>query len=461
MGIKVTKDIEKTKEELIDLAKKYTWFSNGHEQSFYEEPGRISVSQSGNYFTDIFGNTYLEALSGFAGCTLGRSNSYIIDAIIEELRTNPIVFSGSGATPKQILLSQKIAERMPDKGEHLNKVCYGLSGSDANETAFKIARQYWKAKGKGSKFKVISRWGSYHGCHFGTLAAGGYTFRRVAAEPLPSGFIHTNPPLCYFCPYHLSYPHCNLECAEELARVIEQEDPSTVAAWIGDLVITSLGPLPAPPDYPKRIRQICDKYDVLMIVDEVITGWGRMGMWTASEYYGVVPDMVTLAKGLSALFLPLSATVVKDKIVEAFTGENILQHVYTMAGNPVSCASGLAVIEYMEKENILEEVKRKAVLGKAENERIEQESVCVGITYSIGLEFGMQLVKDKEKRERFSNVDEIGKVLQEVGQKNKTLIFPFKGAVVTAPSLTITDEELYRIFYTLREGVKAIEQRFL
>ena len=362
---------------------------------------------------------------------------------------------------KQILLSKKIAERMPDRGEHLNRVCYGLSGSDANETAFKIARQYWKIKGKGSKYKIISRWGSYHGCHFGSLSAGGYTFRRVGAEPLMPGFVHMNPPLCYFCPYHLSYPDCNVECAEELARIIEQEDPSTVAAWIGDLVITSLGPLPAPPEYPKRIREICDKYGVLMIVDEVITGWGRMGTWTASEYYGVVPDMIVLGKGLSALYVPLSATVVKGEIAEVFTGENLLQHVYTMAGNPVSCACGLAVIEYMERENILEKVKKKALVGKTENEKLEHEFQSVGITYSIGLEFGMQLVKDKERRERFPDEDAIGKVLIEVGRKNSTLISPFHGAVVTAPSLTITDEELVRIFDTLRKGLKEVEEKFL
>ena len=461
MKIKIAKGIEKTSEELIELAKKYTWFVNGHEQSDFGEPGKISVSQSGNYLTDIFGSTYLEGLSGFAGCTLGRSNSHIIEAIVEELRTNPIVISGGGATPKQILLSQKIAERMPDKGEHLNRVCYGMSGSDANETAFKIARQYWKIKGQGTKYKVISRWGSYHGCHLGAVSASGFTFRRVGAEPLPPGFIHMNPPQCYYCPYKMIYPDCNLECAEELARLIEREDPSTVAAWIGDLVITALGPLPVPPEYPRRIREICDKYGVLMIVDEVITGWGRMGTWTASEYYGVVPDMLTLAKGVSALYIPLSVTVVKDDITRVFTGKNVFQHVYTMAGNPISAACGLAVIEYIEEHNILEEVKRKGALGKAENDKLPLEFKCVGAAYSIGLEFGMQLVKDREKRGKFPDEDALGKVLVESGRKQGVLIYPFHGSVGTMPSLIVTDDELLKLFRALREGLRAVERRFL
>ena len=464
MKIKVTPGIEKTREELIALAEKYTWFTLANEQTVYREAGKIAVSQSGEYFTDIFGNTYLESLSGFAGCTLGRTNSYIIEAIIEELRSNPIVVSRGGATPKQILLSQGIAERMPDRGEHLNRVCYGLGGSDANEIAFKIARLYWKIKGKGSKYKIISRWGSFHGCHIATLSASGglpYTNRRAGAEPLLPGFMHINPPHCYFCPYHLSYPDCNLECAEELTRMIEREGPSTVAAWIGDLVITALGPLPAPPEYTKRIREICDKYEVIMIVDEVLTGWGRMGMWTASEYYGVVPDMITLAKGLQALYVPLSATVVKDEIAGVFTGDNLLNHVYTIAGSPVSCAGSLAVIEYIEKHNILDEVKRKGALGKALNKKLEQDFKCVGTTYSIGLEFGMQLVKDKKKREKFTNEDAVGKVLAEVGLKNNILIHSFHGVVLIAPSLTITDEELLRIFNTVREGLGEVERQFL
>ncbi|MFC2017552.1 aspartate aminotransferase family protein [Chloroflexota bacterium] len=464
MKIKVTQGVEKTREELIELAEKYMWFPLEAEQTIYREPGKIAVSQSGEYFTDIFGNTYLESLSGFAGCTLGRTNSYIIEAIIEELRSNPIVVSRIGATPKQILLSQRTAERMPDKGEHLNRVCYGLGGSDANETAFKIARLYWKIKGKGSKYKVISRWGSFHGCGIASLAASGgfpYTRRRAGAEPLVPGFVHMNPPHCYFCPYNLTYPDCNLECAEELARVIEQEGPSTVAAWVGDLVITALGPLPAPPEYAKRIREICDKYEILMIADEVITGWGRMGMWTASEYYGVVPDMITLAKGFQALYTPLSATVVKDKIAGVFTGDNLLDHVYTMAGSPISCACGLAVIEYIEKHNILAEVKRKGALGKVWNEKLEQDFKCVGTTYSIGLEFGMQLVKNKKKRERFTDEDAVSKVLIEVGRKNNILLVPFHGVVLIAPSLTITDEELLRIFDTVREGLTEVERQFL
>jgi taurine-pyruvate aminotransferase len=439
---------------LVALAKKHTWFSNGHEQSEYLQPGRIVVRQSGNELTDIFGNSYLEALSGFAGCTLGRSNSTVVDAIIDELRHNPIVVTGGGATPKQILLSKQIAERMPDRGERLNRVIYSCNGSDANETAFKVARQYWKIRGEGSRYKIISRWGSYHGCHFGTLSASGYTFRRTGAEPLVPGFLHTNPPQCLFCPYKC-YPQCTLQCADELEALIQREGPDTIAAWIGDLVITALGPAPAPPDYPKRIREICDKYGILMIVDEVITGWGRMGTWTASELYGVVPDILTLAKGLSALYLPLAATVVKEEIANAFS-EDLLQHVYTSAGSPVACAAGLAVIDYIEENELLARVQEKAKVVQQQCSAIKDEFCCVGETYAIGLEFGFQLVADQKSLARIRDREKLGRVLLEASIKEGVLLAVFEDCIICAPSLTISDQELDRIFGAIKRGLREV-----
>jgi taurine-pyruvate aminotransferase len=443
-------------DEFIALAKKYTWFSNGHEQSEYSQPGRIVVRQSGNELTDIFGNSYLEALSGFAGCTLGRSNSTVIEAIIAELRENPIVVTGGGATPKQILLSKQIAERMPDHGEQLNRVIYSCNGSDANETAFKVARQYWKIRGEGSRYKIISRWGSYHGCHFGTLSASGYTFRRTGAEPLVPGFLHTNPPQCLFCPYKC-HPQCTLQCADELEALIQREGPDTIAAWIGDLVITALGPAPAPPDYPKRIREICDKYGILMIVDEVITGWGRMGTWTASELYGVVPDILTLAKGLSALYLPLAATIVKEEIANAFS-ETLLQHVYTTAGSPVACAAGLAVIDYIEENALLSKVREKAEVVRRRCSTIKDEFACVAEAYAIGLEFGFQLVRDRKSLARIRDLKRLAHIVVEAGLQEGVLLAVFEDCIICAPSLTISDREFDRIFSAIKIGLSEVER---
>jgi adenosylmethionine-8-amino-7-oxononanoate aminotransferase len=448
----------KTTEELIELAKKYTWYP-WNDPSRYDQPLAIRIAEDGNYFTDVEGACYLEANSGNTSCTLGHSNSYIIDAIIEELRQNPINITASAATPKQILLSQKIAERVPG---NLNRVYYGLGGSDANETALKMARQYWKIKGQGSKYKIISRWWSYHGAHMASGAASGQPVRRVSFEPLPSGFLHMNPPFCYHCPYELTHPDCDLKCADELRHIIESEHRSTVAAWIGDLVITALGPAPAPPGYPQRIREICDEYNVLMIVDEVITGWGRMGTWTASEYYGVVPDIITLAKGLSASYQPLSATVVKDEIADVFVGKNLFAQMYTMGGHPLSIAAGLATIGYLEKEDVLKRVREKATWFKSELKKLEEDFRCIGTTYSIGLLGGPIIVKDKAKREMFSDYSEVSSIIRGVGLKNGvSFSFLRPRTFIIAPVLNATDQELQKILDVLRDALTEVDRRLI
>jgi adenosylmethionine-8-amino-7-oxononanoate aminotransferase len=400
----------------------------------------------------------MEGSSAFTACTLGRNNTDIIEAVVEELRRNPVIVGGSGGSPAQIMLAVKIAERLPGS---LNRVLFGLGGSDANETAFKIALQYWKIKKRATKYKIISRWGSYHGGLYGSGGATGITSKRVPFEPFPAGFIHTNPPYCYECAWKMSYPECDLYCAEDLRRVVVNEDPETIAAWIGDLVPAALGPFPSPPGYPERVRQICDEYDILMIVDEIVTGWGRMGAWTASEYYGITPDMITLAKGLSSLYQPLSATVVKEEIADVFTGENVLPHVMTVQGYAPGCAAGLAVIEYIERENILEQVREKSRWLQSEFEKMEKDFRCVGATHCLGLYLGVEIVANKETRERIPDFKRVAKVIKEVGIKRGVTLHASQGHYPFSPALTATKEELQHMVDTLREAFAEVDRQFL
>jgi adenosylmethionine-8-amino-7-oxononanoate aminotransferase len=208
------------------------------------EPARIAASQFPGGFRDVHGDSYIESYSAFAGGTLGRGNLDVIQAVIAELQRNPLVVGGSGGTPTQVLLSKAIADRVPGG---LNRVLYGLGGSDVNEMAFKIARQYWASRGQVGKYKIVSQWGSYHGAHFGTTAASGYTFRRVPYEPLTPGFLHTDPPYYFDVDASITPDEAAERSLTTLERLIEREGPSTIAAWIGDLVITGLGPYPVPP----------------------------------------------------------------------------------------------------------------------------------------------------------------------------------------------------------------------
>jgi len=199
-----------------------------------------------------------------------------------------------------------------------------------------------------------------------------------------------------------------------------------------------------------------------MIVDEVITGWGRMGTWTASEYYGIVPDIITLAKGLSALYQPLSATVVRDEIADAFVGENVFAQIYTLGGHPLSIAAGLATIECLEKENILKHVSEKAVWLKTEFKKLEKDFRCVGTTYSIGLLGGAVIVKDKAKREMFSDYSEVSSIIRGVGLKNGvSFSFLPPRTFIIAPVLNASDQELQKIIDALRDALTEVDRRLI
>lgn len=446
------------KAHLVSLGKKHYWLPNGRDSSYYDRPGAIVVSTEGCCYEDIEGNRVLDTLGCQAASTVGYSNTEVIEAIVKQMKSMITNVSGWPASPSQIMLAEKLAKIAPPG---LNKVFYGCTGSDANEIAIKIARQYWKIRGKGSKFKVISRWQSYHGAHFGSGAAAGYPWRRKAFEPLPGGFIHTNPPYCYRCIYHLSYPDCQVECAEELARIIEYEDPSTIAAWIGDLAITALGYAPAPPDYVKRVREICTKYELLMIVDEVITAFGRTGTWFMSEQYGICPDIITVGKGLTGGYMPLSAAIVKNEVAELFTGENCFQHIYTFAGTPTSCAAALANIQFLEKRGVLEEVKAKGRWVASQLEAMQQRLDLIGNWNCTGLAFAVELVKNQTTKQPFANPSLNSEIIAS-GLRRGLLLYPMgnQPIILFSPPLVISYEELEFLFKGLEAVLFEVKEKF-
>lgn len=454
MGDHKNVGLEFEKDSLIEAGKKYYWLPNGKDSSYFDHEGAIVVSTDGCYFVDIGGNRILDSLGCQSSSTLGYNNMEIVDAMNNQMRSMTSIISGWPASPIQILLAEKIAQLSPGS---LNKVFYGCNGSDANEAAIKISRQYWKALGKGSKFKIISRWHSYHGAHSGSGAASGYPWRRKSFEPLPAGYIHTRPPYCYQCVYDLSYPDCEAKCADEVRYTIENEDPSTVAAWIGDLAITALGFAPAPQKYVEKIREICTEYDVLMIVDEVITAFGRTGSWFFTEQYGVIPDIITIGKGLTSGYMPLSATLVKDEISDVFVGENGLHHVYTFAGTPASCSAALANINILERENVLEEVKEKGEWVASRLNEMQHELIanwnCTGLAFSV------ELAENKHTKKPFASHSLNNQIIKS-GLNKGVLLYPMgKQPIINfAPPLIISYDELDEIFKALKSTLDEIKE---
>ena len=445
--------------ELISAAKKHLWLSFGRDESYYDRDGAIIASGRGCHVQDIRGNRYLDAMGGQGAAILGYSEPRVVEAMARQgqrILANP---SGFPANDLAVELAERLAALTPGT---LSRTFFASSGSEANETAVKIARQYHRIRGQGTKYKAIVRWGGYHGSTLAMTAASGYPFRRTPYEPLPAGFVHVYPPHCYRCPYHMTYPQCGIECAREVRRRVEMEDPSTVACYLGELTIAGGGCLPPPPEYVRMVRQVCDEYDMLMITDEVVTGFGRTGTWFEGQQYDVVPDIMTMGKGISAGYVPLSAVHVKEEVAQVFHGApgNLLQHGYTAGGNPLACAAGLAAIQAIEDDQLISQVPEKHGFLMAELGEIQQASAIVGDVRSRGLMIGIELVRDKATKEGFPDWGAVRDATVGLAKKNGLLVGGFGPTIHMLLPLTITQEELEFVARALARVIPQLEERF-
>jgi adenosylmethionine-8-amino-7-oxononanoate aminotransferase len=450
-------------EKLRASAKEYIWPTFGKDPSFFDGPGSIVVSAEGPYVTDVEGNRYIDSGACAAAATLGYNHPHVVDAMEKQLSAivqNP---SGWPASIPQIQLAEKIASVSPGD---LKYTLFSNNGTDANETAIKVARAYWRLKGQPTKYKVIGRDRAYHGMSLTTLAAGGNTLRRKQNEPLPAGFSHISPPYCYRCKYPSDHPDCSERYTEELRYAIEREDPSTVAAYLSEQTISGGGILPPPPGYMKRIRDICDEYDILMISDEVVTGFGRTGYWFESEKHEVVPDMIAMAKGITGGHSPLAGTHVRAEVAQAFFGDwdNFLQHGYTYGGMAVSCAAGVAAMEFVEETGLMAEVPRRGAILEEGLRRIQEGSSIVGDVRGHGMLYGVELVKDLDTKEVWDDHkrEEVARTLVATGKQHGVMFMPMTwlGTLVLmiTPPLNIGESETGSILDALETSIKEVER---
>lgn len=334
------------------------WMAFTGNRDFKKEP-RIVVSAQGNYYQSADGRQIFDALSGLWCSGLGHGHPAIVKAVqqqIEQLDYSPAFQFGH---PKAFQLSEKITEFMP---EGFNRVFYTGSGSESADTSLKIARAYWRKKGLSSKTKLIGRARGYHGVNFGGISVGGIGGNRacfgeaVVADHLP----HTMLPENRFVK---GMPETGAYLADELLELIALHDASNIAAVIVEPLAGSAGVIPPPTGYLKRLRKICDEHDILLIFDEVITAFGRMGANTGSDEFGVVPDIINIAKQLTNGAIPMGAVVVKQHIYDTFMDAGgpeyavELPHGHTYSAHPVACAAGLATLNILQKENVINGVK--------------------------------------------------------------------------------------------------------
>ncbi len=381
---------------LQEMAKRHLWMHFTRMSAYEDHEVPIIVRGEGCYVYDEHGKRYLDGLSALFCVNIGHGRADIAQAGADQARELGFFTNWSYAHPRAIELAARIAGLAP--GE-LNRVFFTSGGSEAVESALKLARQYHKLTGHPNKTKVIAREIAYHGTSLGALSATGITALRQPFEPLTPGGCHVSNTNTYRLPHHIH----EADLAEMVAERIAFEGPDTVAAVIMEPVQNAGGCFTPPEGYFQRVREICDEYDVLMISDEVICSWGRLGEWFGAQRYDYQPDIITTAKGLTSAYAPLGAVIASDRVAEPFmTGLNSFTHGFTFGGHPVCTAVALANLDAFEREGVLENVRANE--GKL-REMLEslRDLPIVGDVRGAGYFQAIELVKDQHTKESFTH----------------------------------------------------------
>ncbi|MBI3923469.1 MAG: aspartate aminotransferase family protein [Armatimonadetes bacterium] len=424
--------------------------------AFMQDPLIIDRAE-GIYYWDIHGNLLIDGLSGIFVANYGHGNRTIIDAVKEQLERLAFTPPMHGTSPQAVALANKIAAVTP---EGLNTVKLLSGGSEATEAAMKLARQYFKQSGKPTKYKVICRNFAYHGATMGVLSYNGVERRRSPFEPLLSGAVRVHPPTCYRCPFEKTYPECAVFCARTVEDTIRMEGPDTVAAVLMEPIGNTGGIITPPEEYFPILREICDRNEVLLIFDEIITGFGRTGNMFAADTFKTTPDILCMGKGMSGGYAPLSGIAFSDRIAEAFWGPEEagveFAHGHTYAANPVAAAAGLAALQELETRNLIHNCREVGAYLYQKLLELQEELEVIGEVRGKGLLYGMELVKDRASKSQFS--PPIGVRLGKEALKRGLLTRFDPHWIALAPPLIVTTSDIDEIVGLLHESLKAVLQ---
>lgn len=409
----------------------------------------------GAVLTDVEGRQYIDGLACLWNVAVGHGRRELAEVAARQMQE--LAFSNS-YTGYSNVPSIELAERVCSLAyPNMKALFFCNSGSEAVDGALKTARFYWYLRGQPEKVKIIARREAYHGGTFGATAATGMPAFHKGFGPLAEGFVRVGTCYCYRCEWGKDYPGCQLECAAAVEEAILREGPQTVAAVIAEPVHGAGGVIPPVPEYFPRLREICDRHQVLLIADEVITGFGRTGRWFALEHWDVRPDLVTVAKAITSAYVPLAAFLLSDQVHEAMVSapaDAKFMHGYTNAGHPTACAVALRNLRIIEEEGLVE---RAAERGKQLLSGLAslQELPWVGNVRGLGLMAAVEVVADKETRRPFEPSLGMGaRLLWEARQRG--LITRVKGdSLLLAPPLVITPEQVDRIVSIVGESVAA------
>jgi adenosylmethionine-8-amino-7-oxononanoate aminotransferase len=374
---------------LQDLARRHLWMHFTRMSAYEEQEIPIIVRGEGCYVYDEHGKRYLDGLSALFCVNIGHGRADVVQAGADQAKELGFYTNWSYAHPRAIELAARVAELAPGD---LNRVFFTSGGSEAVESAIKLSRQYHKITGNPLKTKIIARDIAYHGTSMGALSATGITSLRTPFEPLMPGGVHvpnTNT-------FRMSHGYSEQELADAVAEKIEFEGPETVAAVIMEPVQNAGGCFVPPEGYWQRVRDICNEYNVLLISDEVICAWGRLGEWFGAQRFDYEPDLITTAKGLTSAYAPMGAVIAADRVAEPFMqGHNSFTHGFTFAGHPVCAAIALANLDVMENEGIIENVRNNEGAFKEMLDSLRDIPI-VGDVRGTGFFHAIELVKDQD-----------------------------------------------------------------
>lgn len=411
----------------------------------------------GVFYWDINGKRYFDGIAGIYTVAVGHNNRRVIEAIRQQLDILHFSPPMHGTNPVAVQLATLLAEVAP---QGLGAVKFECGGSEVNEAAFKLARQYHRLTGNPGKYKIISRYMSWHGSTMGALAASGLKGRKTVNEPLPGGFVKVFPPTCYRCPFGKTYGDCGITCASIIESTIEMEDPSTIAAMIVEPIGHTGGVIDPPEEYLPMLRAICDRHNIMLIFDEVITGFGRTGEMFAAQTFHVTPDVICTGKGMSGGFVPLSAMICKQSIADKFWGP-IEQNPgfvegHTWEGGPVASAVGIAMIREIQERDLLKNSREQGARLRAGFEKLSAKYPVIGDLRGKGLFQAMEFVADKKTKEQFPAKPGFGVRVGRRALEHGLLCRFDPHWIAMGPALTVTAEQIDEMVAILDQSMGEI-----
>jgi adenosylmethionine-8-amino-7-oxononanoate aminotransferase len=435
------------------------------EYLFYMTRKKLPLIQSaeGIYMYDHTGKQYIDGCSGAIVCNIGYGNPRVAAAVAKQAQETFFAYRLHFENRPGLELAQKLVSR---SAPHLNRVFYVSGGSEAVETAMKLCRQYYFNLGQGSRSVFISRSPSYHGCTLGALALTTYAPLEIPFRPLIKSYPKIPAPYCYRCALNLTYPACDLACARHLETVIREQGPQNVAAFIAEPIGgASTGALVPPEEYFGIIQEICRRYDIMLILDEVMTAFGRTGKLFGYEHWQVEADIIALSKGMAAGYFPLGAVMARDTIVKEVVDRSGFAHGFTYAGNPMACAVGLEVFKIITEEKLPDNAAETGRVLKAGLEDLAGRHPLIGQVRGRGLLLAIELVKDARTREPFPAELNAGQRLTDIAYEEGLIIYPRRPIqglagdhVLVAPALILTLAQVDEIITRLERALKRLEQ---